>query len=491
MIMRRLAPWWGILGLVLTLGLAMPVGAATLPDLVPLVKKLQPVVVNISSTQTNRHLSRQEKSLPRQSQPQGDAPLDELLRRFFEQGPDQQQPSGSLGSGVIIDEAGFILTNHHVVADADEILVRLSDEREFTATVVGRDAKSDLALIRIKTDGKLPVATLGDSDQAEVGSWVVAIGNPFGLEASVTVGIISARGRSIGSGPYDNFLQTDAAINPGNSGGPLFNLQGEVIGINTAIFSRSGGNMGIGFAIPVNMAKSIVTQLRASGKVTRGWLGVRIQTVTKELAEALGIGAQRGALVASVEPKSPAEAAGVKAGDVIVRFDGHDVGRMKELPAIVAETPVNKKVTMEVVRNGSSKSVEVVIATMNDEDEEESAPEQGGGVTRERNLLGVVVQPLSAEWRERLELSAEVNGLVVASVENGSPAEHAGVRPGDLIQELNRKPLKSVADFRAAVGKLEPGQTLLLLMQRGGDPLFMAVQIPAKGESAAPPARKP
>ncbi|MEO5347156.1 MAG: DegQ family serine endoprotease [Magnetococcus sp. YQC-9] len=468
--------------LLVMVGWIVPVEATNLPDLVPLVKKLQPVVVNISTSQAVRPAARQGKVPRRMPQGQGESPLDELFRRFFEEGPDDNSssmPSRSLGSGVIIDESGYILTNHHVIAEADEILVRLSDEREFTASVVGRDAKSDLALIRIKTDGKLPAATLGDSDLAEVGSWVVAIGNPFGLEASVTVGIISARGRSIGSGPYDNFLQTDAAINPGNSGGPLFNLQGEVVGINTAIFSRSGGNMGIGFAIPVNMAKSIVGQLRTAGKVTRGWLGVRIQTVTKELAEALGLEAQRGALVASVEPKSPAEAAGMRPGDVIVRFDGHEVGRMKELPTIVAETPVDKKVIMEVVRAGETRKVEVVIATMRDDedDEEDSEP---GAKRKESNVLGVVPQALSAEWRERLSLPAGINGVVVVGVESGAPADQAGVRAGDVILEINRKPVKGVAELRLLLDKVKPGQSLLVLVQRGSESQFLAVKIPGK-----------
>ncbi|MEO5332610.1 MAG: DegQ family serine endoprotease [Magnetococcus sp. YQC-5] len=461
--------------------------AANWPDLAPLVKKLQPVVVNISSTQTIRPMSKHEKRMqpghgPGQG-PGGDSPLDEFFRRFFEQGPNNQPfHSRSLGSGVIIDEAGFILTNHHVVADADEIQVRLFDEREFTAKVVGRDAKSDLALIQIKADGKLPIASLGNSETAEVGSWVVAIGNPFGLEATVTVGIISAKGRSIGTGPYDNFLQTDAAINPGNSGGPLFNLQGDVIGINTAIVSRSGGNMGIGFAIPINMAKSIVKQLQTSGKVTRGWMGVRIQTVTKELAEALNLGALRGALVASVEPKSPAQAAGVEPGDVIVKFDGHEVGRMKELPAIVAETPINKKVPMEVVRNGASKTLEVVVSAMEDENVSANVQDKH----KENNLLGLTVQALTPEIRERLGVSSgDASGVVVAAVEHGGPAEQAGIQTGDVIQEINRKPIKNMNDFRSITAKLEPGQTLLLLLQRGGDPLFMALQIPTKSNSGS------
>ncbi|MBF0128283.1 MAG: DegQ family serine endoprotease [Magnetococcales bacterium] len=472
----RVLPWLG--AVIISLAWTVAVEAANLPDLVPLVKKLQPVVVNISSSQTVRPMG---KPPEKHAQPghRGETPFDEFFRRFFEQGP-QGQPfhSRSLGSGVIIDEAGYILTNHHVVAEADEIQVRLSDEREFTATVVGRDAKSDLALIQIKADGKLPVASLGDSDQAEVGSWVVAIGNPFGLEASVTVGIISARGRSIGSGPYDNFLQTDAAINPGNSGGPLFNLQGEVIGINTAIVSRSGGNMGIGFAIPVNMAKSIVKQLRASGRVTRGWMGVRIQTVTKELAEALNLGGQRGALVASVEPKSPAEKAGVEPGDVIVKFDGHEVGRMKELPAIVADSPVNKKVPMEVIRNGSTKTLEVLVTEMADDATVADSQEKG----KDNNLVGLSVQPLTPELKNRLDLTNDAAGVVVSGVENGSAADQAGVQTGDLIMEINRKPVKSVGDFRTAMARLEPGQSLLLLLQRGGDPLFMAVQIPSKSK---------
>ncbi|MBF0296128.1 MAG: DegQ family serine endoprotease [Magnetococcales bacterium] len=468
--------WWRLGVILASLAWMGALEAATLPDLVPLVKKLQPVVVNISSSQTVTPSGGQDK-LPRFGPRGGDSPFDEFFRRFFEQGP-QGQPfhSRSLGSGVIIDEGGHILTNHHVVADADEIQVRLSDEREFAATVVGRDAKSDLALIRIKTDSKLPVATLGDSDQAEVGSWVIAIGNPFGLEASVTQGIISARGRSIGSGPYDNFLQTDAAINPGNSGGPLFNLQGEVIGINTAIVSRSGGNMGIGFAIPVNMAKNIVKQLRANGRVTRGWMGVRIQTVTKELADALGLGAHRGALVASVEPKSPAETAGIEPGDVILKFDGHEVGRMKELPTIVAESPVNKKVPIEIFRNGATKTLEVVVKEMAEESEASNVKEK----TREKNLVGLAVQSLSAEIRNRFDISGDASGVVVSGVESNSAADHAGVRVGDLIMEINRKPVKSVADFNAVMAKLEPGHSLLLLLQRGGDPLFMAMQVPAK-----------
>ncbi len=444
--------------------------AAALPDLVSLVKKLKPVVVNISTTQTRKSAHKGGLSPDAFK----NSPLDDFFRRFMEQMPQESYKSRSLGSGVIIDPTGYILTNHHVVSEADEILVRLSDEREFIAEVVGRDSKTDLALIRINKAGVLPVARLGDSATAEVGSQVVAIGNPFGLEATVTTGIISAKGRVIGSGPYDNFLQTDAAINPGNSGGPLFNLDGEVIGINTAIFSRSGGNMGIGFAIPINMAKTIMVQLKEHGRVTRGWLGVRIQTVTQELAGALGLKKRHGALVASVEAGSPADRAGVKAGDVIVRFDGHEVVRMKVLPAIVAQTPVNKKVNMTVVRNGKEKILTVVVAELAEKGKKTTVAQ---GKT---NALGMTVHALTPGLRERLQLEDSVKGMVVAKVEPNGIAAEAGIRAGDLIAEINRKPVHTMAAFKKAVGEPTPGKTLLILLIRGGDPVYMALGIPEK-----------
>ncbi|MBF0124197.1 MAG: Do family serine endopeptidase, partial [Magnetococcales bacterium] len=355
------------------------------------------------------------------------------------------------------------------------ILVRLDDEREFKATVVGRDAKTDVALIRIKSDAPLPAARLGNSDQAEIGSWVIAIGNPFGLEATVTVGIISAKGRVIGTGPYDNFIQTDAAINPGNSGGPLFNLNGEVVGINTAIFSRSGGSMGIGFAIPVNMANTVVEQLKKHGHVTRGWLGVRIQTIDQNLSEAFGLEKRTGALVASVEAGSPADKAGLKQGDIIVTFDGKPIQKMTDLPAIVAATPVGKQSDVEVIRDNRRKTVHVVIAQM--EDDKEGSSATAGGSDKTENILGLSVRSLTQELRQELRIPAEVQGIVVASVANGSAAHEAGIRQGDVISEVNRRVVRSSADFKQVVQEVKPGQTVLLLTLRQGEPRFVAIQL--------------
>ncbi len=466
------------LGLWLLIGslfLLLPPGAeaASLPDLVPLVKKLKPVVVNIS-TSHNPHLQKGGQGMPEGF---GGRPLDELFRRFFDQLPQESLKSRSLGSGVIIDSAGYILTNNHVVADADDILVRLPDEREFAAKVVGKDSKTDLALIRIEGAGTLPAAQMGDSDKAEVGSWVIAIGNPFGLETTVTAGIISAKGRIIGSGPYDNFLQTDAAINPGNSGGPLFNLDGDVIGINTAIFSRSGGNMGIGFAIPVNMAKAVLEQLKSTGRVTRGWLGVRIQAVTHELAKALGLSKRQGALVASVEAGSPAQKAGIIAGDVVVRFNGHEIAHMNELPAIVAETSIGKTVQVDVIRAGKSLTLDVVVAELKEKAGEVAAADKG-----DASSFGVSVRTLTPELREQLDLDESVRGVVVSAVEGGSNAAAAGVQVKDVIAEINRKPVRDIADFRRALQNAKADDALLILLFRAGEPLYLAVQMAGPGK---------
>ena len=454
------------------LSLLSPIAHATpLPDLVSLVKELKPVVVNISSTQ-NPVRPKQRRSPHNDF---GGLPLDEFFRHFFEQMPQQSLKTRSLGSGVIIDPEGYILTNNHVIADADDIQVRLPDEREFIAEVVGKDSKTDLALIRIKGAGALPAAQMGDSDKAEVGSWVVAIGNPFGLETTVTAGIISAKGRIIGSGPYDNFLQTDAAINPGNSGGPLFNLEGKVIGINTAIFSKSGGSMGIGFAIPANMAKSVLQQLKSQGHVTRGWLGVRIQGVTQELAQALGLQKRHGALVASVEPGSPAFNAGIKTGDVIIRFDGREVDHMNELPAIVAQTPVGKKVPMEIIRAQKPLTLYTVIAKMTEKSTSTLATEKG-----DVRSFGATVRALNPAISEQLGLDDAVHGVVVTNVESGSNAADAGLQVRDVIIEINRREIRNVDDFRQAIRGVKPGKTLLILLLREGDPLYLAVPVTGK-----------
>ncbi|MGN7614295.1 Do family serine endopeptidase, partial [Magnetococcales bacterium HHB-1] len=374
-----------------------------------------------------------------------------------------------------------IVTNHHVVENAGKIKVRLWDERELQAKVVGVDEKTDLALIRVHAGKALPAATFGDSDKVEVGSWAIAIGNPFGFSATVTAGIISAKERVIGSGPYDNFLQTDAAINPGNSGGPLFNLEGEVIGINAAIISRTGGSLGIGFAIPINMAQGIVKQLKTHGKVTRGWLGVRIQTVTDELAQALGLGQKRGALVASVEKGSPAERAGVQSGDVIVRFDGKDIDRMNRLPAIVAATPKSKRIAMEVLRKGQIKHLSVVIASMKDDQEGEKRVVQAEESSDQvEQVFGMSLSALTPSLRERLRLPSDVDGVLVTDVDANGPAKAAGLRRRDVIQEINQVQMRSPADLKRVLKSKKRGKNLLVLILRDGDPLYLAFKLDGK-----------
>lgn len=335
-----------------------------LPDFVSLAKKLRPVVVNIATTQVS-----EGGEQPQFGGPFGqDDPFNEFWRRFFgapsPRGPYRQR---SLGSGFIIDRDGSILTNNHVVENAQKIVVKLADGQEYEAKVVGRDPKTDIAVIKINAKGNLPVASLGDSDRLEVGEWVMAIGNPFGLDNTVTSGIVSAKGRQIGQGPYDNFIQTDASINPGNSGGPLINLNGEVVGINTAIFSRTGGNIGIGFAIPTNLVQELLPQLKGKGKVTRGYLGVAIQKVTPEIAGSLGMNRARGALVANVSKDGPAEKAGVAVGDVILEFDGREVTGSTDLPILVARTAVNKKVRLKVLRDKKEVTLTAAVGELKEE----------------------------------------------------------------------------------------------------------------------------
>ncbi|OSM04864.1 putative protease Do [Magnetofaba australis IT-1] len=449
--------------------------AAQLPNLPPLIKQLKPVVVNISTTSIEKS---GPEGLPGHAF-KGNPLFEDFFKKFMDQMPKQRShKSRSLGSGVIVGADGYILTNNHVVEDANEITVVLNDEREFDAEIVGRDAKTDLALIRIKVDGPLPVAKLGDSDKSEVGSWVVAIGNPFGLDTTVTAGIISAKGRVIGNGPYDNFIQTDAAINPGNSGGPLFNLDGEVIGINTAIFSRSGGNMGIGFAIPMNLARTVMDQLKENGHVTRGWLGVRIQTVTPTLAKGLKLEKPHGALVVSVEPEGPAAQGGIEAGDVIVKFNGGEVNKMNELPAMVANTPVGDKVPVVVIRDGDEKTLHVKIAKL-----DETKVADDGSPASERKTsderLGLVLQGLTDALREQLEVPAgTVGGVLIAKVTPDSAAADAGLRAGDVIVSVDQKPAKSPDALRDVFRKLKGGDTALLYILRKGEPSFVALETP-------------
>jgi serine protease Do len=441
-----------------------PRSPGQLPDFVDLAKKMRPVVVNISTTQVSEGRGQQEFGNPFGE----DDPFNDFWKRFFggpvPRGPQRQR---SLGSGFIIDGDGSILTNNHVVENAQKIVVKLSDEQEYEAKVVGRDPKTDIAVIKIDVKGGMTAASLGDSDNLEVGEWVMAIGNPFGLDSTVTSGIVSAKGRHIGQGPYDNFIQTDASINPGNSGGPLINLRGEVIGINTAIFSRSGGNIGIGFAIPINLVKELLPQLRGKGKVTRGYLGVLIQKVTPEIAESLGMDKGHGALVANVSKDGPAEKAGVKVGDVIIEFDGKEIRDSGDLPIIVARTPVDRRVRMKVLRDKKELQLTVSVGELKDEEVVASAPEKGE--------LGMTVQKLTPQIAESLGLD-KADGVVVSAVDPGSAADEAGIRRGDVILEVDRKPIRSIDEYKKSLAGIRKGKGVLLLVRRGESTLFLALK---------------
>lgn len=446
--------------------LVTPVLAKTvLPDFVPLVKELKPAVVNIG-TETKFKPSRQPLS-PFFNSPFGPSPFDEFFGRFFEDPHQHQgQKKRSLGSGFLISSDGYILTNNHVVAGADEITARLSDGREYKATLKGSDEKLDIALIKIENNGHLPFVKLGDSDAIEVGEWVLAIGNPFGLSETVTAGIVSAKGRVIGSGPYDDFIQTDASINPGNSGGPLFNAKGEVIGINSAIIA---GGQGIGFAIPVNMAKEIIDQLKEAGKVTRGWLGVMIQPVTANLAKSFGLEDENGALISEVKSESPAERAGLKAGDIIRTFDGKKIEAMNDLSRFVATTQINKKVKLTYLREGQEAETIVVIDRLKDGENGDVADD--GGIA-----LGMKVQELTSEMARELR-SRETSGVVVAELEENGPAVEAGIRPNDIIKEINGRKIVGVDDYKKALAEHKKGNFIRLLVRRGEALLYVAVKL--------------
>jgi len=391
-------------------------------------------------------------------------PFGDFFGPFSEGNPPGGFEQRGVGSGFVMNREGYILTNNHVVEDADQIKVKLADGKEYEGKVVGRDPKTDLALIKINASSDLQPLTLGNSDNLKVGSWVVAVGSPFGLEQTVTAGIVSAKGRVIGSGPYDNFIQTDASINPGNSGGPLINMKGEVVGINTAIIASG---QGIGFAIPINMAKEIAPQLQEKGHVTRGWLGVSIQEMTPELAKSFGLKEKKGALVAGVVSGSPAEKAGIEQGDVIVEFDGKEVTDSKDLPRMVASTPVGKAVTVKLSRSGKVLERQVKVGEMEEKVEVAKTPST-------KKSLGITVQNVTPEIAKGLGLKKET-GVVVTRVEPGSPAADAGIQTGDVIHEVNRKPVKNVEDFIQKVEKAKDQDHVLLFLQRGQNNLFAAV----------------
>jgi serine protease Do len=436
-------------------------GLQTLPDFAALAKQIGPSVVNVSTTQIRK--AAQEGPLPFD---QND-PMAQFWQRFFggrlPRGP---QRLNGVGSGFIIDRNGTILTNYHVVDAAQKISVTLSDGKNYDAKVIGKDQKSDIAVVKIDAGRDLPAVTFGDSDRLEVGEWVMAIGNPFGLDHTVTSGIVSAKGRQIGAGPYDNFIQTDASINPGNSGGPLINLRGEVVGINTAIFSQSGGNIGIGFAIPTNSVKELLPQLKDKGKVVRGYLGTTVQKITPEIADSLGLKQARGALVAEVLKGSPAERAGVKLGDIITEFDRKEIKDSADLPALVARVAPGMTVQLKVLRDGKEVTLPLTVGEMK-ENEIVASTQEGD--------LGLAVQPVTPEIAASLGLD-RAEGLVITSVTPGSAADEAGLRAGDLIAQINRRPVKNLADYNREMARNEKGKSVLLLVRRGQSSLFLALK---------------
>ncbi len=431
-----------------------------------LAKKMKPSVINIRSTKLVKHPGRNFWDPFSQKGPFRDFFGDEFFERYFGDIPPREFPQNSLGSGFIIDEQGYILTNNHVIEKADTIKVQLSDEEELDAEVVGRDPKTDIALIKIESTKPLQPVTMGNSDKLQVGEWVIAIGNPFGLEHTVTAGIVSAKGRVIGSGPYDDFIQTDASINLGNSGGPLINMRGEVVGINTAIIA---GGQGIGFAIPINMAKQVLPQLKEKGEVTRGWLGVMIQKVTPELAKQFGMEKSEGALVAQVMKDSPAKKAGIKREDIIIEFDHKKIHKMSELPRIVANTTVGKQVEVKVIRQGSEKEMKVVVGELK---EEKVAKAEGFATEKE---IGLTVQDLTPEIAKHLGIS-EKAGVLVSEVKTGSPAHEAGIRRGDIIKEIDRQPIEDLKGYRGQMAKLTAKYEILMLIQREENTFFVVLK---------------
>ncbi len=456
-----------------------------LPSLHPLVTRVLPAVVNISAQMSDNTSAQADPS----DDPgdQSGSPFDELMRRFFENRgmPQFNREVVALGSGFIIAPDGYIVTNNHVVGDSKKITVILQDNSQHPAKIIGRDAKTDLALIKIKTDKKLPFVSWGDSNQAQVGDWVMAVGNPFGLGGTVTAGIISALGRDINEGPYDDFIQIDAPINRGNSGGPTFNLNGQVIGINTAIYSPSGGSVGIGFAIPSNTAKEVIEQLKEKGQVTRGWLGVAIQGITPAIARSLGMNAEHpaGALVASVNPDSPADKAGVKQGDVITTAGGHPVKTVHDLPRLVAATPPGQKMELAIRRNGKEMTLTATIAEM------PKSPQIASAATgpEEATSLGIQLSALSEKMRGEFHIGKDVEGVVVTKVAGDSPAAVLGLQPGDVIESIDQQPAKTPLQAAKALKRASAKGSILLLLNRHGASQFVALQVGSGGNDSGNP----
>ena len=481
---RGLAQRWGAglaaASMMMWSGLAF---AAQAPEsFSDLAKKVSPAVVNIASTQEIDSPQGAMPGIPFNF-PEG-SPFEEFFKRFGEQfgdnGHSRPAPrrATGLGSGFIIDESGYVVTNNHVIDNASEVTIRLSDESVYPAEVVGTDPQTDLALLKIDANKPLPALTLGDSDTAEVGDWVMAVGNPFGLGGTVTAGIISARGRNIQAGPYDDFLQVDASINRGNSGGPLFNLDGEVIGVNTAIYSPNGGSVGIGFAIPSNMVKNVVAQLRENGAVERGWLGVQIQNVTPDLAEALSLNEAAGAIVAAVTPDSPAAAAGIRSGDVILKFAGKQIDDSRELARVVAQHPAESEAEVTLWRSGKAQTVDVITGRMPNSGQlaDASGPTPGGGYRS--SALSAELAALTPELRARYGVEDGIQGVLVLDVKEGSVFQDS-LRSGDVIRKVEDAEVTSPQQLERLIeqAKQQAKKAVLMLISRNGQDLFLGLKL--------------
>ncbi len=446
--------------------------AASLPDFTRLVEENAPAVVNIST------VYREEGPLERYRLPEGvplpeEGPLADLLRRFLEEEAPEEEMN-SLGSGFIISPDGYILTNRHVVEGADRILVRLHNRDTYEAKVVGSDEATDIALLKVEADN-LPTVRIGDSDRLKIGAWVLAIGSPFGFEATVTAGIVSAKGRSLPSENYVPYIQTDVAINPGNSGGPLFNMDGEVVGVNSQIFSRSGGFMGLSFAVPINLAMHVADQLRREGRVRRGYLGVLIQDLDQSLARSFGLAHPHGALVSRVLPDSPASRAGLQVGDIILGYNGTPIRASSELPPLVGTSPVGQEAELEIHRQGKRLKLRVRIEELPREEEKAAPSDRRSGKAPAGDRLGLVVEPLDAEARRELELPG---GVRVVRVRPG-PAAEAGIEPGDILVLLDGTPLRDPDHYRSLLKKLPAGDVAVLVHKPQG-PLFLALALPPR-----------
>jgi serine protease Do len=461
-----------------------------LPSLNPLVEQVLPAVVSISARLSGDAAAQADKSADEGDQ---HAPFDELLKRFFENRgmPQTGREVMALGSGFIIDPGGYIVTNNHVVGNSEKITVILQDNNRHPAKIVGRDEKTDLALLKIDAKDKLPFVTWGDSNEAKVGDWVMAVGNPFSLGGTVTAGIISALGRNINEGPYDDFIQLDAPINRGNSGGPTFNLSGEVIGINTAIYSPSGGSVGIGFAVPSNTGKSVIAQLKEKGHVTRGWLGVAIQGITPSMAKSLGLNPDdpTGAIVASVTPNSPAAKAGLKPGDVILSASGHPIKTVHDLPRLVAAMPPGQKIDMTIRRSGKEMTLAATTAEMPQQEQQASASigSSGDEKAASASSLGLELAPIDQGMRRQYRIPKEVEGVVVTKVASDSPAAALGIEPGDVIMSVDQQPVKTPQEAAEQLKQAAANGNILLLLNRHGTSQFVGLSVQSPGSGSSKP----